>query len=274
MKCPYCGRPNSDRAHTCSHCGRRLDGAREKRRERRLLVYGIILVIVILVVGIGAMITVSRMMGGNEPPAQAEVTPTPSVVTPTPTATPTPEPVPTEEPEPEEVEEKEEVEEEGNSVTLVDDTRRAEVELMGYSPVVITAAEATSTIAQTGMDNSPSVLYDAQDWSSWQEGVAGDGVGESVTLTFDREYQIHFLTIRLGNWYAANDFAENNRPEKMTFELGDERFTATFPDERKEFCLELARDIPASQLRMTIDSTYKGSIYDDTCINEIAIYGI
>ena len=268
MKCPYCGRPNSNKARICSHCGRRLDGAKEKRREKRLLVYGIILVIVILVIGIGAMMAVSRMM---DRPASEVAEETPNVVITTPEATPTPTPAPTIEPE---QEEEEEVSEAANSVTLIDDARRKEVDVMGYSPVIIAESSATSTIFQSGMDNNPYVLYDGEDWSSWQEGVDGDGTGESVTFVFDKEYQIHYVTLRLGNWSTEADYAENNRPQTVTFELGNEMFTVTFPDEMREYCLELARDIPASQMTITIESVYKGTYYDDTCINEIMAYGI
>ena len=59
----------------------------------------------------------------------------------------------------------------------------------------------------------------------------------------------------------------------MTFELGGESFSITFPDEKKEYIVELSKDVTASQMKLTIDSVYKGSIYDDTCINEVTIYG-
>ena len=48
MRCPYCGENNPDDARRCSNCGCRLDKVREKKKEKNILAYGIILVIVIL----------------------------------------------------------------------------------------------------------------------------------------------------------------------------------------------------------------------------------
>ena len=62
MKCPYCGQRNSDRARVCSRCGKRLDKVREKRKEKRILAAGIVLVLVILCAGAGAIYMLSRMM--------------------------------------------------------------------------------------------------------------------------------------------------------------------------------------------------------------------
>ena len=151
-----------------------------------------------------------------------------------------------------------------------------ELEQEGYTKLTMTGAEASSQIYQAGVDNSPYVLYDGQDWSSWQEGdLESEGLGENITLTFDGEHAVRFIKVRLGNWYGEDNYyyEANNRPETITFELGEESFSITFPDERKEHIVELSKDVTASQLKLTIDSVYKGSIYDDTCINEVTIYG-
>ena len=163
------------------------------------------------------------------------------------------------------------------SAELVDDNRKSEMTLMGFSKATVASASATSTIQQDGIDNTPHVMTDGSVYSCWQEGVDGDGLGESVTYQFDREYKVKFLVLRLGNWYDAGDgidyYTRNNRPEKMTFTLGDKSFDITFPDQKTEFCVELSEEVPTSSLQMVIDSVYKGTDYEDTCINEVDVYG-
>ena len=65
MRCPYCGEQNSNSAVRCSLCGRRLDRAREQKREKRILIYGVVLILVILAAGISAMYAVSQSLNST-----------------------------------------------------------------------------------------------------------------------------------------------------------------------------------------------------------------
>ena len=280
MRCPYCGQENSSNAQKCVRCGRRLDKVREKRKEKSILIIGILLVAVVLAAGVGAMYGVSNLLSytannDNEPQKVTIVnTPTPtaeavaassensveevepisasSVATPTPT--PTPEPV---------------------TASLVDQSTLEDlVNNQGYSQVKIASSEATSTIQQTGVDNDPHVLYDGADWSSWQEGVDGPGIGESVTLTFDQTYQVRAMALKLGNWYHdISYYTRNNRPKQLTFKLGSEEVTVDFPDEKQVAYVEFSEDIDSNFMQTVIDDIYSGTAYDDTCICEITLYG-
>ena len=279
MKCPYCGQRNSDNARLCTRCGKRLDRVREKRKEKKILAVGVILVLLILCAGAAAIYMLSRMMRTDpetdsaQGAAQAVVSSTPA---PTPEATPEPTPEPTPEATPEPTPTPEIQPGGALRTKLAEESRAAQLEQEGYTKLTMTGAEASSQIYQAGVDNSPYVLYDGQDWSSWQEGdLESEGLGENITLTFDGEHAVRFIKVRLGNWYGEDNYyyEANNRPETITFELGEESFSITFPDERKEHIVEFSKDVTASQLKLTIDSVYKGSIYDDTCINEVTIYG-
>lgn len=273
MRCPYCGEQNPDTARRCSRCGRRLDKVRVKKRERQLLLMGIILILVILAAGIGAMFGISKFLkdGQNNTPQKVTIkaTPTPdeesvtsssSSVSVSSTSEPSVTPG---------------AEEDKLTASLVDASRQSQIDLLGYSQVTVASADATSTISQAGIDNTPHVLYDGSKDSSWQEGVDGSGIGESVTYHLDQVCKVRFLVLRLGNWYGSDDnYTMNNRPKTMTFEFGDQSVQVTFPDEKKEFCVELSKDVETSEIKMTIDEVYKGTDYDDTCINEVDVYGV
>lgn len=273
MRCPYCGEQNPDTARRCSRCGRRLDKVRVKKRERQLLLMGIILILVILATGIGAMFGISKFLkdGQNNSPQKVTIkaTPTPeeesvtsssSSVSVSSTSEPSVTPG---------------AEEDKLTASIVDASRQSQIDLLGYSQVTVASADATSTISQAGIDNTPHVLYDGSKDSSWQDGVDGPGIGESVTYHLDQVYKIKFLVLRLGNWYSSDDnYTMNNRPKTMTFKIGEQSVQVTFPDEKKEFCVELSKDVEASEIKMTIDEVYKGTAYDDTCINEVDVYGV
>lgn len=297
MKCPYCGEQNSNRAVHCSLCGRRLDRARELKRERRILIYGIVLILVILAAGISAMYAVSQSLNSTVEDTTASkkvkivTTPTPEptqVPESTPEATEAPEaadtpeatqapeetaeatPEPTAEPTPAE-EQPEEFQ-----IRLVDQSMTEEILAMGYQKAGLSSASATSSLYQPGIDNSAYVLVDGTDYSSWQDGVDGPGIGESITLGFDREYRVKFIVLRLGNWYSdgwTDYYVRNNRPKQLLFNIGGKDFTVEFPDEMKEYCLEFSEEINASALQLTIVDVYPGSEFDDTCICEVDTYG-
>ena len=273
MRCPYCGEQNPDTARRCSRCGRRLDKVRVKKRERQLLLMGIILILVILAAGIGAMFGISIFLqdGKDSSPQKVTIntTPTPeeeSVSTSSSSSSVSSTPEPSVTPA---------AEEDKVTASIVDSSRQAQIDLLGYSQVSVASADATSTISQAGIDNTPHVLYDGSKDSSWQDGVDGPGIGESVTYHLDQVYKIRFLVLRLGNWYSSDDnYTMNNRPKTMTFKIGDQSVQVTFPDEKKEFCVELSKDVEASEIQMIIDAVYSGSAYDDTCINEVDVYGV
>ena len=163
MRCPYCGQDNPSNAQKCIRCGRRLDKIREKRKEKSILVVGILFVVVILAAGVGAMYGVSNLLSNtvsndNEPQKVTIIsTPKPTEeavassssssssaeaeqvqpITATSVSTPTPAPV---------------------TASLTDEDALQKLVDDGYSQVKVASSEATSTIQQENVDNDPHVL--------------------------------------------------------------------------------------------------------------------
>lgn len=255
---------------------------RQRREEKKIILIGVALACVVVVAGIGAYFGITHFLNGDaDSPvsgnshvaetwdsssagseATETVTPTPEATetpapTPAETATPTPTPTPSEEPE-------------QLTVSLTD---RNSVSLSGYSRAEVSRAAASSTVVQEGYDNSANMAVDGDVITSWQEGADGDGIGEVLQFTLDREYDVKYMTFHLGNWRDAEKYSQNNRPQTMTIWLDDMSFQVTFPDGQTEFCLEFSSGCPASEIYVRIDSVYEGTEWDDTCISEIGIYG-
>lgn len=142
-----------------------------------------------------------------------------------------------------------------------------------YYKLRVADASASSVIVQEGTDNSAIKAADGSERTSWQEGVDGDGIGESLTLILAKSYKVKYLSLQLGNWNSDEYYEGNNRPKELEITVGAVTQTVTFPDGKTEYWLELSGEATASEIEMVIQSVYSGSQWEDTCIAEIGVYG-
>lgn len=150
---------------------------------------------------------------------------------------------------------------------------KSAVNLNGYAKVTVSSSGETSSIVQEGHNNKAEVAVDGQEVTSWQEGVAGDGIGEGIWFNLDRSYEIKYLSFKLGNWRDQKNYTENNRPSKLKISVGDFVTYIDFPNTKDEFYVALSDDYSASVVDIRVEGVYKGTAWDDTCIAEIGIYG-
>ena len=114
--------------------------------------------------------------------------------------------------------------------------------------------------------------------SPWTEGVAGPGIGESVTLTFPGTIEVWGVGLDVGYDRDADLFRANNRIKRalLIFSSG-EQVEVTFSDERGMQMIALARapgpSIETTYIKIIIQEVYPGTRYDDTCLGEIQVLG-
>jgi len=112
---------------------------------------------------------------------------------------------------------------------VVDTTEKAAVLLPGnpeesvlnYTYIPVTDARATSTISQADVINSPTVVFDGLDETSWQEGVDGYGIGEGLVGYFSDPFAVKYIGFKLGNWKSDKYYFGNAKPKTLTITLGD-----------------------------------------------------
>lgn len=150
-----------------------------------------------------------------------------------------------------------------------------EAQASGYWGVGIAYASASSSLYQEGYDNSAYSAFDGSTYTSWQEGVDGYGEGEYIYASFDREYQVSYIAFKLGNWRDEGNWRLNSRPSSVTIWIGNAGYQLSFYDSMMDFCVGFTRDIPATDISITVNGVYKGDSKDsqDTCISEITVYG-
>lgn len=138
--------------------------------------------------------------------------------------------------------------------------------------IQISSAQATSTIVQETTTNEPMRMFDDKMDTNWQEGVDGPGIEQGFTAEFQETSNVKYMIFYLGNWKTDNYFYGNNRPKKLTLELGEFRTQVEFPDKWEAFCVEVTPACTASSLTVTIDEVYAGTSWDDTVITDISLY--
>lgn len=115
--------------------------------------------------------------------------------------------------------------------------------------------------------------------SPWCEGADGSGVGEWILLEFDAPIEVIQINVANGFDYNEEIFEKNNRVKKATFVFSNgERIEWVFEDHvRGSQSVLLARapgpNIMTNSVKVLIEEVYAGTIYDDTCIAELQIWG-
>ena len=64
--------------------------------------------------------------------------------------------------------------------------------------------------------------------TSWQEGAAGLGIGETLWLGYDHPTEISCLVMHLGNWRTAEIYGNNARPKSFRLRIGSWSQDITF----------------------------------------------
>lgn len=284
MNCPYCNYSNEKDSKFCENCGAPLPV--RKSGSHTVLIILITAVILISIGGITAILlfndpepkkkeneviaettvhaqaeadtetdsdtkAASAAVPTAETPMQpeSEDIPTASVIAEAPSSEPASEPV---------------------AITLSDSIPSG---LASCAVAPASNASASSTIVQSGYDNSALCLIDGKEETSWQEGVSGNGIGEYADIQYSSSSSIKYLVFKLGNWRDDDYFYGNNRPKTLTLTFdGKDSYTAIFPSEKSVYYLEFSSPVTASHLRITIDDVYDGTSWDDTCIAEITAY--
>lgn len=126
----------------------------------------------------------------------------------------------------------------------------------------------TSVLApQAGNSYGPDRLKGTTD-GAWCEGVAGPGLGQSVTLHHDPRQLVRTINVTAG--YAKSDEAYRNNGRVKTALIETDRGykkTVTFKDVRdsQKIVIPKAR---IAWVRLTILEVYPGARGTDTCMSE------
>lgn len=111
---------------------------------------------------------------------------------------------------------------------------------------------------------------------TWAEGVEGDGVGESITLTVHRPLPLDAIMIMPGyREYEGTEWAKNNRVAELEITVnGEHTFTASIPDHKYGELYPIpVRGFtkPVSTVKLVIKAVHRGEGGHDTCISRLEL---
>jgi len=132
--------------------------------------------------------------------------------------------------------------------------------------------KATSALADEKKDRY-SVKNLKKYWGDvWSEGVDGSGEAESITLKMNKPTKISGLTLKNGYAYNEDLFKKNNRVKKLEVLVNGQHkellHLGDVSDERRYY---LNYDQPVKSIKLTIQSVYKGTEFDDTCLSSLLL---
>ena len=112
--------------------------------------------------------------------------------------------------------------------------------------------------------------------TTWAEGVEGDGIGESITLTVRRPLPLDAIMIMPGYWtYEGTEWAANNRVAEFEITLnGEHTFTAAIPDHKLGRLYPIpvrGYTKPVTTVKLVIKAVHRGTSAGDTCISRVEL---
>ena len=139
--------------------------------------------------------------------------------------------------------------------------------LTGYTKVYFRDAVATSELQEGDICFIADNAINLNLYRPWVEGVKGDGIGQSITMKFEKTETVNILGFQIGYASTQDLYDINNRPRTVRISFSDgSEFDYTFRDTREEQYIQLNRPIKSDFIKVEILDVYPGTECSDTCL--------
>lgn len=145
----------------------------------------------------------------------------------------------------------------------------AYIETWGFTPVK--SINASSTYIENGSDYSINNTQKTK-LNPWVEGVDGSGIGEKINIDYEQgEHLSGIKYILFSNGFVSYKdpslYLKNNRVKKIKVISKDQDYEIEIDIEDTPNIQELYLPQTTNEIEIEILDIYKGSKWDDTCIN-------
>ena len=150
---------------------------------------------------------------------------------------------------------------------------------------VASVATSSQLPDAAGKSYSGMNLVDGDPATVWCEGVAGTGVGETITLSLDKEQQVFGVVICNGYTAGYDLYTNNGKLTRVEVDFGNgylvrgsldgyayEGYSAEDLVYSNSNRIELDEPVMTDTIKITILEAERGIKYDDTCVSEITVY--
>ena len=165
--------------------------------------------------------------------------------------------------------------EEAEANAAAEEAEKAAQEAGKQGPPVFTDAQASSYLSSAGQAGTyyAEHVLDGGFATAWVEGnTSSEGAGEWVTISASSAQFVKGVSIVNGYPKSDTIFWENNRPSSVTIQLSDgysQTLTLEDGHYREWQNFDFVDYHQTTYIKLTINSVYPGSRWNDTCICEI-----
>jgi hypothetical protein len=117
----------------------------------------------------------------------------------------------------------------------------------------------------------PVKAFDGRPDTGWMESVPGPGIGEWVSISFDKPITTDKLVVSPG-WFDSRYWKDNNRIKRMLITLDNYTQFVDFQDSMTPQTVDLGKARTFSSATFTIAEVFATSKDNDTCIAEIEFW--
>ena len=137
----------------------------------------------------------------------------------------------------------------------------------------VVRATSSSALKESDRVYSASNIVDGDNTTCWADGVSGLGIGESITISFDKNYEINGFRIFNGHQKSEDLFNKNSRPIALRVIGSDgSNEVYSFEDSIYEQDVTFKKPINVNSIKLVIEKVARGSKYEDTCIAEVIFF--
>ena len=159
--------------------------------------------------------------------------------------------------------------------------KRAKEEPLGVMSSYLYADKTSATSTLSGGTYEVYNMFDNDYSTAWVEGAKANGEGESIDLTFEKGTVITEILICPGYYKSRKLFYANAAPTLITVSSGKTGYSfdisgCAFSFDKVSETLIIPEPLVLKDgiLTITIDNVREGTAYQDTCISELAVFGI
>lgn len=245
--CPRCGRPNRSTSKFCASCGASFVApAPRKSKTPKIIAIVIACILAAGAIGFGVYSFVLKDRGEeNQTAAESQ---NENAAT-----------------------------EENPNAAVGENPNAAEETTAADEPENTKALKVKATSVREAMGENTyeaEHLIDGNYSTTWVEGAAGRGEGESVTVYFENKHPIKAIRIANGYQKSEKAYSENNRVKGIELSFDDgKKYTCDLLDHKNgDQMVLLPEGADSNSFTLKITSVYTGSVDDyDSCISELGI---
>lgn len=132
---------------------------------------------------------------------------------------------------------------------------------------------ASSELSEKGMIHNAERICDGNLKKAWVEGVAGQGIGETITFNLKKSCVVKGFRINAGYQKTEELYYKNSRPKTIDIHFSTGKtFQFDLDDYYGTQNFKFDSPIMAKSITITIVSVYEGNLYEDTVFSELQWY--